>query len=86
MSILKKRKLAIKNLYISIALISLAMVTYALPFVAIISAVIGLIYLMSHLYLSFKYWKCPACGEQFPVVYSRMDERKECWYCLAPLE
>lgn len=86
MNILKKRKLAIKNLYISMALISLAIITYSLHFVMIISATIGLLYFFSHIYLSFKYWKCPACGEQFPVVYSRMDQRTECWYCLAPLD
>ncbi|MGB5823656.1 MAG: hypothetical protein WBH44_06245 [Proteocatella sp.] len=86
MNIIKKRKLAIKNLYISMVLISLAIATYALPIVMIISASVGVLYFFSHVYLSFKYWKCPACGEQFPVVYSRMDQRKECWHCLTPLD
>lgn len=86
MSILKKRKLAIRHLYISMALISLAIATYALPVVMTVTAITGVLFFLSHVYLSFKYWKCPACKEQFPVVYSRMDQRKECWYCLEPLE
>ena len=69
MNRIQKRKQAIKCLYASMALITLSIAT-------------GIMFFLMYLHLSFKYWKCPSCGEQFPVVYSRMDQRTECWYCL----
>ncbi|WP_028830268.1 hypothetical protein [Proteocatella sphenisci] len=85
MNIIEKRKQAIKCLYASMALISLSIATFKLELVMILCAVTGVMFFLIYLHLSFKYWKCPACGEQFPVIYSRMDQRVECWYCLEPL-
>ena len=84
--ILAKRKLAIKSLYVSMAMIAVAILTFTIKPLMILAGIIGAGAFGYYLYLSFTYWKCPACNNQFPVVYSRMDERTECWYCLASLE
>ena len=78
----EKRKQAIKSLYFGIAFISIAFIAFMFKLVMFIAGAIGIFFFLYYFYLSFKYWKCPSCGEQFPVVYSRMDERTECWYCL----
>ncbi len=82
MNRIQKRKQAIKCLYASMALITLSIATFMMKLVMIVSAVTGIMFFLIYLHLSFKYWKCPSCGGQFPVVYSRMDQRTECWYCL----
>ena len=86
MNIIEKRKQAIKCLYASMALISLSIATFKLEMVMILCAVTGVMFFLIYLHLSFKYWKCPECGEQFPVIYSRMDQRTVCWYCLESIK
>lgn len=82
----QKRKMAIKSLYVSIAFISIAFVAFRIRPLMLLFGGAGVVSFGYYLYLSFTYWKCPSCGQQFPVVYSRMDERTECWHCLAPLD
>ena len=82
----EKRKLAFKNLYAGVAFVSIAFIAFQYKSIMYSFGAIGTLFFIFYFYLSFKYWKCPTCGEQFPVVYSRMDERTECWYCLASIE
>ena len=81
-----KRKLAIKSLYVGMAMLAISLVAFKIKPLMILSGLIGIAAFSYYVYLSFTYWKCPACKNQFPVVYSRMDERTECWYCLASIE
>ena len=78
----EKRKQAIKSLYWGIGLLAIAFVAFMFKPLMWMAGAAGVLFFLYYLYLSFRYWKCPACGEQFPVVYSRMDQRTECWYCL----
>ena len=80
MNRIQKRKQAIKCLYASMALITLSIATFMMKLVMIVSIVTGIMFFLMYLHLSFKYWKCPSCGEQLPVVYPRLPQRPECWY------
>lgn len=82
----EKRKQAFKSLYVGMAMLAVALVAFRIRPIMILSTLIGIAAFAYYVYLSFTYWKCPACGQQFPIVYSRMDERTECWYCLASIE
>lgn len=82
----QKRQQAFLSLYASMGLIAVSCIFFSVRPVMIAAGALGLLAFAYYLYLSFRYWRCPACHEQFPVVYSRMDERTECWHCLAPLD
>ncbi|MGL5439553.1 MAG: hypothetical protein ACRDA4_04105 [Filifactoraceae bacterium] len=86
MDMFQWRKLALRCLYLSMITIVIAIAAYNYPMVATGMGIVGIILFILYVGISFKYWKCPNCKEQFPVVYSRMDERTECWHCLASLK
>lgn len=86
MDIFQWRRLAIRCLYISMILIVIAIVAFQIKLLSIGLAIIGTLLFAIYVGISFKYWRCPHCKEQFPVVYTRMDQRKECWHCLGKID
>lgn len=86
MDMFQWRKLALRCLYISMIVIVIAIASYKFKLVSIGLGIIGIILFATYVAISFKHWRCPHCKEQFPVVYTRMDERRECWHCLGKLK